>query len=210
MTAAPIAAPDEPRRLVLVGNPNVGKSVLFGAFTGKYVTVANYPGTTVEITRGSARIGDEELSACEMEHMLSEEVVDRVCTFLGHPPKCPHGNPVPQGACCRKLDRKVEPLIGRLCDLPIGGRGTIAFITPKSPARLNRLATLGIVPGTMVKLVQRKPSFVIRCGETTVAIEEEIANEILVRPEDKVSDGQVGTWIRGKPGAQNCAQSQLM
>jgi ferrous iron transport protein B len=45
-----------PRTLVLVGNPNVGKSVLFGALTGKYVTVSNYPGTTVEVTRGSATI----------------------------------------------------------------------------------------------------------------------------------------------------------
>jgi ferrous iron transport protein B len=42
------------RSIILVGNPNVGKSVLFGALTGKYVTVSNYPGTTVEVTRGSA------------------------------------------------------------------------------------------------------------------------------------------------------------
>jgi Fe2+ transport system protein B len=40
------------RRALLVGNPNVGKSVLFGALTGTYVTVSNYPGTTVEVTRG--------------------------------------------------------------------------------------------------------------------------------------------------------------
>lgn len=45
------------KRLVLVGNPNVGKSVIFGALTGRYVTVSNYPGTTVEVTRGSASIG---------------------------------------------------------------------------------------------------------------------------------------------------------
>lgn len=45
-----------PRSVILVGNPNVGKSVLFGALTGKYVTVSNYPGTTVEVTRGSATI----------------------------------------------------------------------------------------------------------------------------------------------------------
>ena len=38
--------------LVLVGNPNVGKSVLFSKLTGKYVIVSNYPGTTVEISRG--------------------------------------------------------------------------------------------------------------------------------------------------------------
>ncbi|HET7755368.1 MAG TPA: ferrous iron transport protein B [Anaeromyxobacteraceae bacterium] len=45
-----------PRTVILVGNPNVGKSVLFGALTGKYVTVSNYPGTTVEVTRGSATL----------------------------------------------------------------------------------------------------------------------------------------------------------
>jgi ferrous iron transport protein B len=44
----------EPRRaVVLVGNPNVGKSALFGALTGTYVTVSNYPGTTVEVTSGT-------------------------------------------------------------------------------------------------------------------------------------------------------------
>jgi ferrous iron transport protein B len=42
---------------VLVGNPNVGKSALFGALTGRYVTVSNYPGTTVEIAHGAAVIG---------------------------------------------------------------------------------------------------------------------------------------------------------
>ncbi len=42
------------RTAILVGNPNVGKSAMFGALTGKYVTVSNYPGTTVEVTRGSA------------------------------------------------------------------------------------------------------------------------------------------------------------
>ena len=40
--------------LTLVGNPNVGKSVIFSHLTGKYVTVSNYPGTTVEISRGSS------------------------------------------------------------------------------------------------------------------------------------------------------------
>lgn len=42
--------------LVLAGNPNVGKSVVFNAFTGTYVDVSNFPGTTVELTRG--RFGD--------------------------------------------------------------------------------------------------------------------------------------------------------
>lgn len=41
-------------RIVLVGNPNVGKSAIFGALTGTYVCVSNYPGTTVEVCHGNA------------------------------------------------------------------------------------------------------------------------------------------------------------
>jgi DtxR family transcriptional regulator, Mn-dependent transcriptional regulator len=124
---------------------------------------------------------EAEASACELEHTLTERVVDRVCTFLGHPPKCPHGKPIPGGSCCKLFDRRVEPLISRLADLRIGQSAPIVFIAPKSAARLNRLATLGVVPGTSVRLMQRKPSFVIECGETSLALEEEVAGEIYVR-----------------------------
>nr|WP_265949218.1 FeoB small GTPase domain-containing protein [Dechloromonas sp. A34] len=41
--------------ILLVGHPNVGKSVLFHRLTGAYVNVSNYPGTTVEVTRASTR-----------------------------------------------------------------------------------------------------------------------------------------------------------
>jgi ferrous iron transport protein B len=43
-------------KVLLIGNPNVGKSALFGLLTGKYVTVSNYPGTTVEVTYGNATL----------------------------------------------------------------------------------------------------------------------------------------------------------
>src|SRR3954454_4343169 len=49
----------EARPLLLVGNPNVGKSLLFTRLTNRYVTVSNYPGTTVEMTTATAVIGDE-------------------------------------------------------------------------------------------------------------------------------------------------------
>ena len=48
-------------RVVLIGTPNVGKSVIFGLLTGKYVTVSNYPGTTVEVSYGNASVGDKNL-----------------------------------------------------------------------------------------------------------------------------------------------------
>jgi len=45
--------------VALVGQPNVGKSVVFGRLTGRYATVSNYPGTTVAVTTGRALIGAE-------------------------------------------------------------------------------------------------------------------------------------------------------
>jgi len=41
-----------------------------------------------------------ESNACTFEHILSPEVTDRICTFLGHPATCPHGSPIPPGDCC--------------------------------------------------------------------------------------------------------------
>jgi putative ABC transport system ATP-binding protein len=42
-----------------------------------------------------------EQQACKFEHILSPEATDKICTFLGHPRTCPHGAPIPAGACCR-------------------------------------------------------------------------------------------------------------
>jgi ferrous iron transport protein B len=45
------------KKVVLVGNPNVGKSVIFRILTGNYVLVSNFPGTTVEVSRGRMELG---------------------------------------------------------------------------------------------------------------------------------------------------------
>lgn len=50
-------APEVIPRVALVGNPNVGKSVIFGWLTGQYVAVSNYPGTTVEVAQGNSKVG---------------------------------------------------------------------------------------------------------------------------------------------------------
>jgi ferrous iron transport protein B len=51
--------------IVLVGLPNVGKSVIFSLLTGRYVTVSNYPGTTVEVATGSTRIHGTTYRVCD-------------------------------------------------------------------------------------------------------------------------------------------------
>ncbi len=62
---------DAVKRVALVGNPNVGKSVLFNALTGAYVTVSNYPGTSVEVSRGSAVIAGEAWQVIDTPGMYS-------------------------------------------------------------------------------------------------------------------------------------------
>ena len=69
------------KRLVLVGAPNVGKSALFGRLTGIYAVVSNYPGTSVEVTRGRITAGDAQAEVIDtpgMYGMLSVTEEERV------------------------------------------------------------------------------------------------------------------------------------
>jgi putative ABC transport system ATP-binding protein len=43
---------------------------------------------------------EAQTQACKFEHIISPELDQRICTFLGHPKTCPHGNPIPPGDCC--------------------------------------------------------------------------------------------------------------
>ncbi|MCP4727765.1 MAG: ferrous iron transporter B [bacterium] len=54
-----------PASIVLVGNPNVGKSVIFSYLTDKYVIVSNFPGTTVEVSRGKMILDNQEFSVID-------------------------------------------------------------------------------------------------------------------------------------------------
>lgn len=58
-------------KIVLVGNPNVGKSVLFNALTGAYTTVSNYPGTSVEVSRGYCSINEKRYEILDTPGMYS-------------------------------------------------------------------------------------------------------------------------------------------
>jgi ferrous iron transport protein B len=75
------------KKIGIVGSPNVGKSVIFNKLTGAYVTVSNYPGTTVNLSKGKAKIGDEEFEIMDTPGMYSllpiteEERVARLILF---------------------------------------------------------------------------------------------------------------------------------
>ncbi len=77
--------------VLIVGNPNVGKSVLFYRLTGRYVTVSNYPGTTVEVTRGTMHYRGKKFTVIDSPGMYSlnpiteEERVARRILLRDHP-----------------------------------------------------------------------------------------------------------------------------
>jgi DtxR family transcriptional regulator, Mn-dependent transcriptional regulator len=122
-----------------------------------------------------------ESQACEFEHILSPEATESVCTLLGHPPTCPHGKPIPRGPCCGVLQKTVRPLVTGLPNFELGTPARIVFIAPRFHDRMDKLAALGVIAGSEIRLHQRSPSYVIEVGETTIALDPEIAGEIFVR-----------------------------
>lgn len=126
---------------------------------------------------------ETEQQACRIEHVLSPQATEAVCCFLGHPPACPHGRPIPPGDCCQTLTRRrVQPLISRLIDLAPGERGRVVLLAPRHRERLEQLTDLGVMPGAVLVLKQRKPSLVVEVDRTLLALEDDIAEGIYLRP----------------------------
>ncbi len=121
-----------------------------------------------------------EPSACRLEHSLSEEVADSICTLLGHPKTCPHGHLIPPGECCGRASTEIHPIVKPLSALRPGEEGTVAYVGSRFHSRLTRLGGLGLVPGQVVQVKQVRPSLVIGYGEMELALEKDVADEIYV------------------------------
>jgi len=132
-------------------------------------------------------LGDIEPGACEFEHVLAPELVDSICTLLGHPRECPHGGPIPEGECCRQAVKTVASVVRPLTDVHIGEEVKVAYVNTRSNSRMHKLLHFGIIPGALVSVHQRYPSFVIVCGSNQIALEEEIAREIYVWQKERVT-----------------------
>ncbi len=122
-----------------------------------------------------------ESDACRMEHALSATATEAVCGFLGHPPACPHGRPIPRGECCTRRGQDVRPLLQRLAELRPGDAATVVLVAPSEGEGLAQLTDLGVIPGARVILRQHKPSLVVEVDRTLLAIEPAIARRIHVR-----------------------------
>ncbi|ADI74997.1 iron (metal) dependent repressor, DtxR family [Methanohalobium evestigatum Z-7303] len=124
-------------------------------------------------------------SACEFEHILHDGVDDKVCVLLGHPRTCPHGNPIPKGECCKKGEKEVSSIVQPLSELKLNQKGKIAYFEIQDNEKLQKLMSMGILPGMPVTLVQSYPSYVFDLDQTRYAVDKEMADYIFVRVENK-------------------------
>ncbi len=122
-----------------------------------------------------------EQVACNIEHNLSSDLADSICTLLGHPKQCPHGNPIPEGECCKKSLDKIESIVEPLSKSDVGEEVTLSYIVTSGDEYMHKLLSLGLVPGAKVVLNKKEPTFVIKIGDTQIAVSKEIADFIYVR-----------------------------
>jgi DtxR family Mn-dependent transcriptional regulator len=142
-----------------------------------------------------------EPGACELEHILATEIVDGICTLLGHPRECPHGFAIPTGECCRASARYVQQMIVPLTELAVGQTARVAYVYARNDQQLHRLTSLQIRPGTVVRLHQEYPSYVIECDGASIALDAEVARNINVWMEsgDPVVREDPGSRGDGRP-----------
>jgi len=121
-----------------------------------------------------------EEAACRFEHVLRSGVEESVCTLLGHPRVCPHGNPIPPGRCCLEDSDEAERVVYPLSEMEAGQKGRIMYIHTHGESSIKKLMAMGVLPGLDVSLIQKRPSFVFRVGQTQIAVDVDIAGEIFV------------------------------
>ena len=123
-----------------------------------------------------------EGQACRLEHAIGPLLADTICTLLGHPPTAPDGRPIPPGGCCGAAHRVLAPAVVPLLELKLGATGRVTFIRPRIKETLEQLADLGLLPGAQVRLRQHYPSVVLDIGETSLALDKDVARDIYVKP----------------------------
>jgi DtxR family transcriptional regulator, Mn-dependent transcriptional regulator len=120
-------------------------------------------------------------ASCRVEHVLHAGIEDKVCRLLGHPRVCPHGKPIPRGACCSQGLRPGDKLVAPLADLDPGEEGRVSYLYAEDPTRIQELVAIGVLPGASVKLIRKFPAYVFSLGESEFAVDEPMARAIYVR-----------------------------
>lgn len=93
-----------------------------------------------------------DAEAEKLEHVISEELEDRIAVVLGNPTHDPHGDPIPA------KDGTISTLpTQKLTSLSVGVAARVARVSDDDPALLRYLAKLGILPQKTLRAVQRSP-----------------------------------------------------
>lgn len=120
--------------------------------------------------------------SCKFEHLLHEGLEDKVCTILGHPNSCPHGKPIPAGKCClEKKDKRLLKIVAPLAELEVKDKGQVAYLEVKDKNQMQKLISIGTIPGVSIMLLQKFPSYVFQLGHSQFAIDRGLASAIYVR-----------------------------
>jgi len=119
--------------------------------------------------------------ACEFEHLLRGAVDTKLCTLLNHPATCPHGRPIPPGRCCREARSAGTAGVVALTELKAGDLGEIAYLSTADPKKMQKLMSMGVLPGNQLELRRSYPTFIFRIGHSEFAVDEVLAREIFVR-----------------------------
>lgn len=120
--------------------------------------------------------------SCKFEHLLHEGLEDNVCALLGHPKSCPHGKPIPPGACCKeKRSKNMPKFLAALAELEVKDKGKIAYLQVRDKGQMQKLISIGALPGVSIVLLQKFPSYVFQIGQSQFAIDKELAQAIYVR-----------------------------
>jgi DtxR family Mn-dependent transcriptional regulator len=117
--------------------------------------------------------------AHRLEHDISKLVGDRMYHALGRPKTCPHGNPIPETS-----GRIKEEPSRPLTQFNPNDRLRIVKITDEEPKVLCYLATLGLMPKTLLKVEQKAPfrgPVMVRVGSAVYALGRKIAESIWVK-----------------------------
>jgi DtxR family transcriptional regulator, Mn-dependent transcriptional regulator len=119
-----------------------------------------------------------DAEAERLEHVISEEMEDRIDEVLGHPRVDPHGDPIPTKNGVVARTRHVA-----LVDLQPGESAEIRRVADQSAAKLRQLAALGLVPGALVSVIEKGPfgeALVVRVGKSRHVLGAELASQVEV------------------------------
>lgn len=121
--------------------------------------------------------------ACRLEHILSDSVADALDEFLGHPPTCPHGHPIPdREGHVASLD------VRSLASSKPGDRLVVQMVSEESMELLRYLDEVGLRPGQEVVVEQVAPfegPLLISTGRKAFPLSREVAGKVTVTVGDR-------------------------